>query len=174
MIRIASIMNALDIANEIHADAVVSIVDPDIKVPDFGNRQHLIVNFADTEVFTDLFAPRMFDIESIFDFVMKRDFPLRTVVHCQGGISRSVGIGLGLHVARGDSIEEAVKLVHKDRPNMSPNRLVLGLIERHLGIKNFKRDVLDTVSRLPQDLVLYCHICKTHFTDGDNCIGGHW
>jgi predicted protein tyrosine phosphatase len=173
MIRISNIMSALDVANEINADAIVSIVDHDIKVPDFANRKHLVVNFVDTDVHTDMFAPTMFDIQRIFDFALDRSFR-SILVHCEGGISRSIATGIGLNIATGISVESAVAAAHNDSPNMSPNALVLSLIERHLGIKNLKKDVLDIVSTLPRDLMLWCHLCKVRFKDGDNCPGKHW
>ena len=176
MIRVSNIMSAQDIAIDMNADAIVSIIDHDIISPTFDNRPlHLVKNFIDTEIHTDMFAPVQDDIDHIFDFVLNRDFPLKTLVHCQGGISRSVATGIGLWIARGMSVDNAVRLVHADRPNLAPNRLVLQLIDNLLGLNNtLVKDVSNVLNTIPKDLMLWCDKCKFHFVDGNNCKGNHF
>src|ERR1019366_6067400 len=127
MIRISNIMNAIDIAKAMNADAIISLVDQDTILPIFPKDvKHLIRRFNDTEVQWDMFAPMRDDIDTIFSFAKDKD---NILVHCIGGISRSAAIGIGLNVARCLSVKDATILAHKDSPNLSPNRLILRLID---------------------------------------------
>jgi|ERR1019366_3287034 predicted protein tyrosine phosphatase len=175
MIRVSNIRRALEIAKEMDAEAIVSIVDPDEQIPIFTNQLHLVRSFIDTEDRIDTFAPKQDDINAIFDFVIKRESQLRTLVCCAGGISRSTATAIGLHIARGVAVDNAVRLVYADSPNLSPNRLVLRLIDKRLCLKNnLVSAVKDIITTLPQELTLWCHICKSYFTEEQNCKGGHW
>lgn len=163
---VSSLMMALELSQE--CDKVISLVDPDEVLPDF-HLPHLVVHMHDTEVAADSWSPKLDDIIRVFDFVDKDD---RVLVHCYAGISRSTAMGLGLLVSAGVSVQDALTHVHADRPNMSPNKLILRLIDDHLQMcGKFISDMNVGISTLTQDLWLWCNDCKIHFKDNEGgCI----
>lgn len=172
LVRVSSLALAKELANG-WADKVVSLVDASTELPKF-DVPHLILRMADTEVATDLWAPQQSDIDRAFTFVGKDD---RVLVHCEGGISRSVAMGLGFWVSDGVPVQDALIRVHADRPNMAPNKLILRLIDNHLKMDGkFISDVNAAVAHLPKDLWLWCDDCKIHFKDqdGHTCPDGKW
>lgn len=172
LVRISSIIRAWELAQD-WSDKVVSLVDPDQELPTF-QVPHLIVHMHDTEVITDPWSPKADDIVRVFDFVGKCD---KVLVHCFGGISRSVAIGLGLLVSDGMSVQDALIQAHDDSPNMAPNKLILQLIDDHLKMDGkFITAVNTGVAHLPKDLWLWCSDCKINFKDADGhiCSSDNW
>ena len=169
-IKVSSIFTATQDAKNF-ATQVVSITNPNGYVPVF-DAEHLVVKFYDTDIHTDMFAPQFSDVKKIFDFVRN---DANVLVHCDGGISRSTAIGIGLWLRTGKTVDEAVNLVFKDRPILSPNMLVVSHIVNLLGLTtNVVNQIKDAVAILPKDLVLWCDACKEHFIDGQNCKGNHF
>src|SRR5271154_856074 len=103
---VSSLQRAVVCASDIAATTVVSLVDPGTPLPVFGDHvvNHIIRRMNDTEVATDPFSPMMDDVVAVFDFVKHDD---NVLVHCEGGISRSTAIAIGLLIRRGTSIVDA-------------------------------------------------------------------
>lgn len=145
------------------ATVVVSLYKPGDDLPDVGHMPHLLVDMADTEVATDLFAPTLDQVAEVMEFVIKKD---NVVINCVGGISRSPALGIGLLVNDGMSIADAVALVHHQRPNFSPNKLILRHIDDYLNMGGlFIEQVNHRVALYPKDLQLWCDTCKDYFKD---------
>lgn len=170
LVRVSSLALAKELANG-WADKVVSLVDASTELPKF-DVPHLILRMADTEVATDLWAPQQSDIDRAFTFAGKCGSVL---VHCEGGISRSPAMGIGLLVSAGMSPTDALIQIHATRPNIHPNKLILSLCDTHLHMSGaLVQEVQQVMSTLPKDLQLWCHECQTYFIDGQGCPGDHW
>ena len=118
-VRVASLATAWELA-ESWADKVVSLVDPNTDLPNFP-MPHLVVHMHDTEVITDPWSPKRDDIAQVFNFCQPED---KVVVHCEGGISRSTAMSIGLLVRDDVSIADSVSQVHSQSPRMAPNLLI--------------------------------------------------
>jgi len=131
-----------------NTDCVISIVDQDIIVPDFGCH-HLIVRADDTDDPNDKFAPTLQDVKSIMTFAKLGESVL---VHCIAGVSRSTAIGIGLMHMSGVSIFNAVQLVHMQRGFINPNKLILKHIDTYLCMNGkFYKEVIDVFNTLPRE-----------------------
>jgi predicted protein tyrosine phosphatase len=172
-VRVAPIMLAAQVAKEMHATHVISLVDLHTQVPCFEGAWHLIVRVDDDEDWSSYMAPNMIDVRKIFGFVPK---DADVLVHCEGGISRSTAVGIGLwHGVQGLSVKDAFESVARDRPNLDPNTILVQLIDAHLGADgSFTKAVFDCMNTRPRELMLWCAECQVHFRDGDNCPGRHW
>lgn len=169
-VRVASLASAQELAQG-WADRVVSLVDAHTELPDF-QVPHLVVRMNDTDILTDPLSPKRDDIQRVMDFCQPGD---RVVVHCEGGISRSTAIGIGLFVRDGMSVPEAVKAVYQQSPNMGPNMLILLHLEDVLQLDRLLvRQVSKVLDGLPRGMWLWCSQCQEHFIDGQNCSGRHW
>jgi predicted protein tyrosine phosphatase len=175
-IRVSNIQRALDVFNDFGAQKVISLVNNRDIIPHFGldDNHHLIVPIDDVSGFSDPFCATMGDIDRILDFV-RWSLNSNTLVHCEGGISRSTAVAISLLVWDGMSVDDAVDMVHRDSPNISPNVLILRLFDAKFqeGGK-FIHSVLKKVASLDKGLMLWCNDCQEHFLDGTNCKGGHW
>ncbi len=60
---------------------------------------------------------------------------LRSLVHCQAGISRSTAVACGILCQHGFSPSEAVQYVRSIRPQAKPNQHVLKLFDEILGLE---------------------------------------
>lgn len=174
LVRVSSLARAEELAKD-WATIVVSLIDPDLKeLPNFQANFSMSIVMNDVEVSSHAWSPKHDDIAGIFQLVQPQD---NVLVHCHAGISRSTALGLGLWVKAGKTIDEAVKLVYADRPNMSPNKLILQHIDTILNMKGqFVDEVNAAVSKLPRDLWLWCNDCKIHFKDTEkhDCPTGGW
>lgn len=172
-IRIATLAEAEKLAKEGWAERVVSLVDPHTQLPNF-HTFHDVIWCADTDVITDLYAPRYDDIRWGLDFSLQQ---MRMLIHCEGGISRSPAFTIGMLVSFGLDIQAACDYVHEQRPNLAPNKLILDHCERYLQLDGlFTHQVQTIVSRYDKGLVLWCDACQLHFNDedGHNCPHGLW
>lgn len=170
-VRVSSIMRANECAAG-WANTVFSLIDPGARCPTFDKSVvHKIFRMKDTDVSTDMWAPQFHDIAYIFACGLDGN----VLVHCEGGISRSTAVGIGLTVMSGVSLADAVLFVHAQSPNCNPNKLILSHIDRIFAAGGkFFESVCGEVARLPKDLTLWCDQCRTHFIDGQNCPGKHW
>lgn len=173
-IRVSNIMLAPQMAAD-WADQVISLVDPRTEVPDFAvGDQHLIIRCTDTESAMDPWAIRRYEVEEMFRFVK----PVSNVlVHCEGGISRSTAVGISLLVFGGATIGTATDKVHEQRPNLSPNRLILRYADDILNLNGELSNTVNTmVAAYPKTLMLWCGDCGVEFPDeeGANCPGRHF
>jgi predicted protein tyrosine phosphatase len=171
-VRVSSLARAEELSKD-WADRVVSLVAPDTELPKFSTF-HLSIPMHDTEVITDMWSPKIQDIQKVLDFCPPHS---NIVVHCFAGVSRSSAVGISLLVRDGFSIVEAVDQVHVYSPNMAPNKLIL----RHMDTLLHRQGtlvagVLTAVSMLPKDLILWCAECNIHFKDedGHDCPSGSW
>lgn len=172
-VRVASLAQAEDIAKEGWAERVVSLIQPEIQLPNFRTF-HDVIWCRDVESVTDIYAPKYTDIAWALDFSLRYS---RMLIHCEGGISRSSAFSLGVLVKFGLSVEDAVKYVHNQQPNMSPNRLILQHCDIALGMGGrLISEVNEVVSHLPKELWLWCNGCQIHFKDidGHTCPHGFW
>lgn len=170
-VRVASLAQAEEIAKEGWAERVVSLIQPEIKLPDFRTF-HDVIWCYDTEGITDIYAPKYHDIAWGLDFSLRYS---RMLIHCEGGISRSTAFAIGVLVKFGLDIQAACDYVHEQQPNMNPNWLVLSHCERYLQLDGLLVPQVQTiVSKYDKGLVLWCNECKVHFKDGDNCPGKHF
>jgi hypothetical protein len=150
------------------------LVDPKTDVPDFAVSSQLIISCLDVESAMDPWALPSVDVERIFTFVEK---DARVLVFCNGGISRSTAVGIGLLVSRGITPATATDMVHEMRPNLAPNKLILRYIDAHLRMDGaLMQQVQDTLSTYSQDLHLWCADCRVYVPDieGANCPGKHF
>lgn len=172
-VRVSSMSQAEELGKD-WADFAVSLIDPDTReLPKFDSATlHMSIVMEDTEIASDPWSPKLGDIAAIFLLADTKD---RILVHCHGGISRSTAVGVGLLIADGMSVEEAVRTVHLQRPNMSPNKLILKHVDTHLSMGGtLVQQVQKVLDTFPKDLELWCDKCKVHFRDGDNCPGKHF
>ena len=131
-----------------NADCVISIVDQDTILPDFGYH-HLIVRADDTDDPNDKFAPTLQDTKTIFAFAQLGQ---NVLIHCVAGISRSVAYGIGLMHASGVSVFNAVQCVYMQRGFINPNRLILKHIDTYLCMDGkFYKEVIDVFNTLPRE-----------------------
>lgn len=169
-VRVASLPRALSQSQD-WADRVVSLVDPNTELPNF-HTFNLVVPMHDTEVVSDPWSPKLEDVRQVFDFSLKY---LNILVHCQGGISRSTAMAIGLLIRDGVSVVDAVTQIHDQSPNMAPNYLILAHVDTLLNLGGtLVPAVKQVMATFPQDMQLWCDQCQIHFTDGDNCPGKHW
>lgn len=172
-VRVSSIIRAEELAKD-WANFAVSLISPHVReLPKFDKATtHLSIIMEDTEIISDPWSPKFDDIVALFLMTGNKDHIL---VHCEGGISRSTAVGVGLLVSDGVPVEDAVQEIHNQSPNMGPNRLILSHIDRHLQLGgHLVQQVQDTLNKFPKDLQLWCNDCQVHFTDGENCPGRHW
>jgi predicted protein tyrosine phosphatase len=178
-LRVSSLARAEDIFAELKPDRVVSLVDRVDKVPKFSPCWHLRLNFGDNEVIWHPWAPTFSDVQTVFDFVQPGDTVL---VHCIGGICRSVAASIGLLVreemiqARWENrsfdleatVNQVVQQLLTDSPGMSPNKLILEFVDRHLQLDGkLKGLVAKAIEQFaPKELQLWCADCKIWFEDG--------
>lgn len=169
-VRVASLATAEELAKD-WADRVVSLVGPNVELPNFRTWHH-IIRCNDVESVTDMWAPRLDDVRLGFDFCQPAD---NVLVHCEGGISRSTAFSIGLLVRDGLSIPDAVEDVHQQSLRMGPNSLILQHCDVILQLDGLLVSQVNTiVSAYPKDMTLWCAECKVHFLDGQNCPGKHW
>jgi predicted protein tyrosine phosphatase len=172
-IRVSNIQRAAELAQG-WADQVITLLEPRHEVPQFEvpKADHLILHVDDDERWESRYAPDMSHVRRIFSFVRP---DARVLVHCEGGISRSTAVGLGLMVSRGMTIADAMQDLLRQRGTVDPNVIFLQLIDTHLKMGGkFHEEVRAIVKSLPKDLILWCNECQVHFVDGQNCPGKHW
>ena len=191
-IHVSSIFTALDDANELRPDLVISFTRETDQVhdtPTFNLPSDDILVFPhvdDVDVHTDINAPNDDMVRKIFGFIDNKrktmdkkptSFP-SVLIHCIGGVSRSTAAGIALMVDRGASIDDAVREMHVMRPNVAPNVLILQLFSPFIfGNNSLDTGVRKSISKLDRRMSLWCSACQKHFFDGDGCGGqgqGHW
>jgi predicted protein tyrosine phosphatase len=173
-VRVSPLAGAEELAQG-WANMVVSMIGPDVSpIPTFDAHPepvHMILIMEDTEVITDQWSPKYEDIAMLFSIADGKE---NVLVHCEGGISRSTAVGLGLLVSDGMSVEDAVKEIHRQSPNMAPNKLILHHIDRYLHLGgHLTKQVQEVMNTLPKDLTLWCAECQVHFVDGEHQCP-HW
>ncbi|MGH9920318.1 MAG: dual specificity protein phosphatase family protein [Nitrososphaerales archaeon] len=153
---------------------MITLLEPKHEVPEFEvpKADHLLIPVDDEERWESRYAPDMGHVRKIFAFVRPG---ARVLVHCEGGISRSTAVGLGLMVFRGMTVDSAMKELLQQRGTVDPNVIFLQLIDTHLQMGGkFYDEVRAAVKNLPKDLILWCNQCQVYFVDGQNCPGKHW
>lgn len=79
------------------------------------------------------------DIQNIIDTIQKQkiDNPRKKVlVFCEGGVSRSAAVAIGLSIMRHGNVELAFKEIEKNRSIMWPNDLILEHFDNLLNLNN--------------------------------------
>lgn len=172
-VRISDLAKAPSLADG-WADQVISLVDLDCELPVFQVKEHLVLRVVDTCLWMHPYVMRSGDAERVFKFAKRGT---KKLVHCQGGMSRSTATAISLMIRDGMSVKEATLEAYKQRPMLSPNRLILRLFDTLLDMRGLLvgevYDVLATLPK-PQGLLLWCSECKVHFIDGEGCGGGHF
>ncbi len=170
-VRVASLGTAVSRA-EGWATKVVSLIQTQLvaSLPKF-EQPHLVLVFSDEENAISPNRPKQEYIQKVFAFVGAED---KAVVHCEGGISRSVAMAIGLLLRAGKSVEEAVIEVHRWSPNMWPNRLMLGLIGTELGIEDLPEKVSKARQVFGTDIWLWCSDCGKFFPDKEGAGCQHF
>jgi predicted protein tyrosine phosphatase len=171
-VRVAPLALAADRAKD-WATKVISLIQEELipELPNFSPVKHLVLRMEDVENDISPDRPKQIHIDTAFDFVSTED---NVLVHCEGGISRSVALAIGLLVQDGKTIEEAVIEVHQWSPNMWPNKLMLDLIGAKIKIADFTSKVSKARAVFGTDIWLWCRECQAFFHDGDNCAGKHF
>jgi predicted protein tyrosine phosphatase len=59
----------------------------------------------------------------------------KVLVHCLQGISRSTAVAVGILIQHGMSIDDAYNTVALQRPQLSPNLLIITYIDEFFGLK---------------------------------------
>ena len=166
-VRVSSLGQAEEQAKD-WADRVISLIDPGQELPNF-HTWHLIIRCEDVQILTDPWSPKLQDIKSVFDFCQPAD---NVLIHCAAGIPRSTAMAIGLLIGDGLSVVDACKQVHQQRPNMSPNKLILQHIDTYLNLGGtLVSQVQEVMNTLPKDLWLWCDTCKKYFIDSEEPHG---
>jgi predicted protein tyrosine phosphatase len=123
-----------------HADwytHVISIVDSAEHVPQCWAPQ-LIELFGDVEPGEEQCSrsslARSDHIKRMHDFVQNLPENARLLVHCHAGVSRSPATAIAILCAWGWPVEQAVEHIAKIRPVMWPNKWILELWGKELGL----------------------------------------
>lgn len=116
------------------ATKAIGIVDPD-RTDIVPCSTYHVEYFHDTLGRVDgRVAASMENIARIFAVSSRFSEEDRILVHCHAGMSCSPAIAIGILVQHGVLIDIAIDHIHGMRPTMTPNLLLIELIDAHLGL----------------------------------------
>lgn len=140
----------------------ISILDPDNSenyFPDSDNYKtvwfyDLEYELGDYKIFNNNIA------KELIEFILKNKNKSNCIVHCTAGVARSGAVGKFINNILG---EENKKRFRKSNPHISPNRLVLKLLNKNYTIRtqndeNYWQFNMDTVEYSKKDILwkIYC------------------
>lgn len=135
-LRIVTAPEALALLEEGWPTRALSLVGDDLRFPleKFGPH-HLILKFHDVEAKIAGFVPPT--VEQLHEALAHtRDLKAdeRLLVHCHAGKSRSPAMAIGILVQAGMTPSAALEQVRKVRPELIPNRLMIGQLDQLLDL----------------------------------------
>ena len=155
MIIVCSLSDHKHVCESVKADHLISVIDPgyEPKTPTnikynlkLGyddiieiNENNIIHRENETltnfESITKSILPNKNHISRIVDFVSKWDQKKPIVIHCWCGVSRSMAVAIFLLCKLNpNNINNNVKYMRHIAPHANPNKLMLSLFEKNLGI----------------------------------------
>jgi predicted protein tyrosine phosphatase len=114
----------------------VSLLDPGTRLPRRAPH-HLVLEFEDLALdqrSRPAVLPTPDDVAAILRFTAGLGDGARLLVHCHIGHGRSPAVAIGILVHNGWTVSRACSEVRSQRPHCDPNRLLLELFDRALGL----------------------------------------
>lgn len=135
-LRIVNATEAVELLEEGWPSVAVSLVGDDLRFPlvSFGPH-HLILNFHDVEEeVAGYVAPSEAQMRQALLHTSQCKAGQRLLVHCHAGKSRSPALAIAILIQAGLSPAVAFEQVKRVRPQMIPNRLMIGQLDQILGL----------------------------------------
>lgn len=126
---------------ELKPAAVLSIEHPGVKQGEAGfaprltdGTPQMILCFWDSEQLVER-GPDIEQVEQGLAFAMEHIMKGDIIIHCQGGISRSTAVTLGVlsQLNPGKGEEELIKMLLDIRPIAAPNIIIVDLVDQLTG-----------------------------------------
>ena len=154
MIIVTSLKDHLDVCETTQPSHLISVIDPGFEPPTpKGILNHLCLGFDDIikisqnnlihrnenllekNTFTNQILPNNEHIGKIVNFVESWDMSKPIVIHCWSGVSRSMAVATFIICKINPSnIDQNIKYIRSLAPHANPNKLMLSLFEKELGI----------------------------------------
>lgn len=143
-LRIVTATEALDLLEEGWPTLAVSLVGDDLRVPlPWFGRHHLILNFQDVEQDIEGYtAPTEEHLRTALRHTSSLREDDRLLVHCHAGKSRSPAMAIGILIQSGLTPAVAFQRVQAIRPELIPNRLMIGQLDRILDLRGELVDIV--------------------------------
>lgn len=166
-IKITDIYQAKNLINEQWPSKIITLLGPayphKLDIQSTGPHHLRVVCDDITMDIPKWIAPQKNHIEQILNFsdlFLEED---RLLVHCRGGISRSTSCSIGLLVYKGEKVQDAFALVHRQSPHMDPNQLILKLFEDVLGAsygildyyEQWAADNEELINKIPKSIEIH-------------------
>lgn len=135
-LRIVTAKEAVELLEQGWPTLAVSLVGDDLRFPlgSYGPH-HIVIRFHDIENEVQGYvAPTKQQIVQVLEHTKHLEDADRLLVHCHAGKSRSPAMAIGILVQSGLSPTEAFERVRAVRPELIPNRLMIRLIDKFLGL----------------------------------------
>ncbi len=138
-IHVCSIFKIADIASEIGARSLVTLINPEIIVhrpAAIAAERHLFVAVSDIVVETDgETLPCETHVASLLDFVQQWDRQDPLLIHCFAGVSRSTAAAfISACALRPDRDEaELARAIRHASPTATPNKKLVAVADAMLG-----------------------------------------
>ncbi|MBI28354.1 MAG: hypothetical protein CFH21_00263 [Alphaproteobacteria bacterium MarineAlpha5_Bin11] len=149
MIIVTSLKDHLSVCESVNPSHLISVIDPGFE-PSTPNStiKHLKLGFDDiiavsknniihrqNEKLSHQIPPNDNHINNIVDFVSTWDQSQPIVIHCWCGVSRSMATATFiLCLLNPNNVENNIKYLRSIAPHANPNKLMISMFEKHLGI----------------------------------------
>jgi len=177
MIIVTSLKDHADVCESAKASHLISVIDPGF-VPNTPKviQKHLKLDFDDiieikkdnvihrdlafskSENLYNQILPNINHIKKINDFILTWDQSYPIVVHCWCGVSRSMATAIFILCKFfPNNIDNNIKYIRSIAAHANPNRLMISLIEKYLGLEC---KISETLKKYPHTVT---YDCETNF-----------
>tara|TARA_Y100000590_G_scaffold269143_1_gene302242 strand:+ start:531 stop:1109 length:579 start_codon:yes stop_codon:yes gene_type:complete len=175
MIIVTSLKDHANVCKSLNASHLISVIDPGF-APDtpYNVKHHLRLGFDDiTEINSKNFIhrkssfvqtknideqvlPNEKHIIEIINFVLKWDKASPIVIHCWCGVSRSMATAIYILCKYyPNDIDRNIRYIRSIAPHANPNKLMISLFEKHLGLNGL---INKSLKKYPSTITYDCEI----------------